>query len=700
MKSWEKRFKYIKLCLISPALEIFIDIIYITSFIIIFTYFWQNGKYYKDNQILKFTESYIDYNSFNDIKTPTEFEIYLSNLINKLFTINTNNEILPIFIPLNPIRLSQFSNKGCEENNFNYSCHRNFTCIINSLINAFYNQCGLRYIKNKVKYKENTEISENFDEIEMDPPPKQENKKLFLEDLVISLPGYYSKYDLLNGGEKIDLTNMNINQNISTIKNFIYDKNVKLIALQINLKVPSNNNYVDIILGLEMNQYFHDIKKIISIDVYNDYRPSNNMFLFIIYNFYFISTIINVVKLIYEMFVKIIWSVHLFFFLNEIFDVLFIIFSVFYITLDQKISFEPNLKEFETHLIYSSVRKYMKIIIYFLIISIPLRFISLISWCKWISQPFIILVKVLFRMLPGIILSFFLLFIFLIIFSRINHLIFQDIFSEYQTFYYCFLNIFNYKILNKLYDEKNNAKIFHNLAHSKYVFIILLFEYIFNLICFALLISLFVYLFKNAESIETPKQENEYLNKLKHIKERLNENFANENVDLFGIKKQILWLKLVNKSTNSLSDTNKYELILFKNSNQIISFLKYLFALKPELQFKNLVKKLNIVVEVDNYDNMSFMENEVIQINKLADWMTYVGTKILLIIYCQTNFSVNFQMKLYNTYNLIKFINNKEELEKIINEKDYGKFNVENSIEFTINSIKKNIMQSNFKYIK
>ena len=493
---------------------------------------------------------------------------------------------------------------------------------------------------------------------------------------------------------------MNINQNISTIKNFIYDKNVKLIALQINLKVPSNNNYVDIILGLEMNQYFHDIKKIISIDVYNDYRPSNNMFLFIIYNFYFISTIINVVKLIYEMFVKIIWSVHLFFFLNEIFDVLFIIFSVFYITLDQKISFEPNLKEFETHLIYSSVRKYMKIIIYFLIISIPLRFISLISWCKWISQPFIILVKVLFRMLPGIILSFFLLFIFLIIFSRINHLIFQDIFSEYQTFYYCFLNIFNYKILNKLYDEKNNAKIFHNLAHSKYVFIILLFEYIFNLICFALLISLFVYLFKNAESIETPKQENEYLNKLKHIKERLNENFANENVDLFGIKKQILWLKLVNKSTNSLSDTNKYELILFKNSNQIISFLKYLFALKPELQFKNLVKKLNIVVEVDNYDNMSFMENEVIQINRLADWMTYVGTKILLIIYCQTNFSVNFQMKLYNTYNLIKFINNKEELEKIINEKDYGKFNVENSIEFTINSIKKNIMQSNFKYIK
>ena len=686
MKSWDKRFKYIKLCLISPALEIFSNIIYISSYLIIFTYFWINGNYYNDNQVLKFTESYINYNSFNNISSPHDLEIYLSNLVNKLFTRDISAEVLPIFIPLNPIRLSQFSNKDCDESNFNISCYRNFTCVINSISKSFKNQCNLKYIKKKDTIEELTpESLENLEHFE-----KNKEKK-FLEDLVISFPGYYSKYDLLNDGENIDLTNINFNKNNSTIKKLIYDKNLKFISLQINLKFPSNNNFVDVILGLEMNRYFHEIKKIVSIDVYNGYRPSTNTFLFVMYNFYFVSALINVIKLIYEMVLKIIWSVHLFSFINEVFNILLIIFSIFYITLDKSISLEVNLNEFESHLIYSTVRRSIKIIIVFVLISIFLRIISLISWWKWISYPFVKVIKVLFRMSPGVIITFIIFFIFLLIFTIINYFIFQDIYPEYQSFYYSFLSSFDYKMLNKLYDKNNNAKIFHNLTFSHYVFVIILFQYIFILISFALFISIFVYLFKNASSIESPKNDNEYINKLIQIKEKLKENVSNENVDLFGIKKQVLWLKLANKSS-SISDTSKYELILFKNSNQVISFLKYLFALKPELQFKNLVKKLNIVVEVTNLNSIIW-ENEVAQINKLADWMTYVGCKILLIVYCHTNFSINFQMKLYNTYHLIKFINDKDELEKLITEKDYTKFNIENNCNFTLSSFKRNVLQ-------
>ena len=690
MKTWDKRFKYIKLCLISPALEIFSNIIYISSFIIIFTYFWMNGKYYNDNQVLKFTESYINYDSFNNITIPEDFEIYLSNLLNKLFTLNVNKEILPIFIPLNPIRLTQFANKDCDESNFNYTCYRNFTCVINSISKSFKNKCNLKYIKRRNKFEEMR--PDNFENIESFEKFKKNREEKFLEEIVVSFPGYYSKYDLLNDGETIDLTNLNFIQNISKIKTLIYDKNVKFITLQINLKLPSNNNFVDVILGLEMNRYFHEIKKIVSIDVYNGYRPSTNMVLFVFYNFYFISALINVIKLIYEMVLKFIWSIHIFSIINEIFNVLLTIFLIFYIILDKSLSLEVNLKEFESHLIYASVRKSIKIIIVFVLISISLRFISLISWWKWISNPFIKLIRVLFRMSPGVILSFGIFFIFLMIFTMINYFIFQDIFPEYQSIYYSFLNVFNYKLLNQLYNRNNNAKIFHNLTFSHFTCIIVFFQNVFILICLALSISIFVYLFKNASSIESPKNENEYLDKLMQIKDKLKDNIDNENVDLFGIKKQILWLKLSYKSS-SISDTGKYELILFKNSKQIISFLKYLFALKPELQFKNLVKKLNIVVEVTNLNNI-IRENEVSQINKLADWMTYVGCKILLIIYCQTNFSINFQMKLYNTYNLIKFINNKDELEKLMVEKDYSKFDIENNCEFTISSIKKNILEN------
>ncbi len=169
MKSFQKRLKYIKLCLISPALEIVINIIYIVSFIIIFIYFFLEGKYYNDNQILKFAESYIDYNTFNGINEADDFMNYLSSLVNKLYTIDINNKKLPIFIPLNPIRLSQFSNKGCKEEDFTYSCNKNFRCVINSLATSFKHLCGLRYT-NKIE-------EFNLDEIEEDDFDIKKKKK-------------------------------------------------------------------------------------------------------------------------------------------------------------------------------------------------------------------------------------------------------------------------------------------------------------------------------------------------------------------------------------------------------------------------------------------------------------------------------------------------------------------------------------------
>ena len=64
MKIWKNILIYIKLGLISPILEIIVNVIYIVSFLIIFAYFCENGKYYSDNQINKFIESYINYDDF------------------------------------------------------------------------------------------------------------------------------------------------------------------------------------------------------------------------------------------------------------------------------------------------------------------------------------------------------------------------------------------------------------------------------------------------------------------------------------------------------------------------------------------------------------------------------------------------------------------------------------------------------------
>ena len=179
---------------------------------------------------------------------------------------------------------------------------------------------------------------------------------------------------------------------------------------------------------------------------------------------------------------------------------------------------------------------------------------------------------------------------------------------------------------------------------------------------------------------------------MENLIEKLKENVEDKNVDLIGIKKQILYLKLTPKNL-ALNNTTKIELTIFKNSQQIISFLKYIFALKPEFQFKNLLSLLNIVIEVNHYDNFNW-NFDLKQIIYLIKWLTFIGCKIPLIIYCEPNFEKNYHLKLCRDYTLIKFVNDKNELENIMNKKDFGNFIIDNKFILTIKSKKKNKLKN------
>ena len=366
------------------------------------------------------------------------------------------------------------------------------------------------------------------------------------------------------------------------------------------------------------------------------------------------------------------------------------IFFILYINVDNDLELDFNLGKFKTHLVETTLIKDLKIIMTIVFIGIPIRFLSLMSWWKWLSAPFIKIANIFYRMFPSVLISFIVYMIFLIVFTITNYLIFQDIFTEYQTFFYSFVNSFNYRILSSLYKEDNNAKIFHNMTQSKYVFVFLLFEYVFILMSFCILISSFVHIYKKALSIEEPKQESEYLSKMDNLIEKLKENVDEKNIELIGIKKQILYLKLTPK--NLVQNSTKIEITIFKNSSQIISFLKYIFVLKPELQFKNLLSLLNIVIEVNHYDNYNW-KFDLKQIEYLINWLTFVGCKIPLIIYCEPNFEKNYHLKLCKDYTLIKFVNDKKELEIIMNKKDFGNFIIDNKVALTIKSKKKNMLK-------
>ena len=678
MKIWKNKLIYIKLGLISPVLEIIVNTIYILSFILIFYYFCSNGKYYNDNQISKFTESYINYENFKNINSPSDLKTYIEDLTSKLFNSNPSTEKIPIFMPLNPIRITRFINNYCKEENYLTTCNNNFQCVINSMSNSFKDKCGEKYSNANNADEDNNNAN---------------SKKLFLESLVNNFKGYYSNYDLLHGGRSVEITNHNINNKIDEIDDFITNKNVKFISIEINLKSPINNNYIDIILGLEMYEYFHDIKKILSINIFNTYsRPKENYFLYILVYIYMVTIIINIIKLVYEIMVKPVFSIHIFVLLNEACNTLLFIFLILFINVDKNLDINLNLAKFNSHLVETTMIYDLKIIMIIVFLGIPVRVLSVVSWWKWFSAPFIKVANIFFRMFPSVIISFFVALIFLVVFTITNYLMFQDIFTQYQTFYDSFLNVFNFRILSSLYIEENNSKIFHNMTQSKYTFILLLFEYVFFLLSFCIIISSFIHLYKKANSIEEPKQECEYLNKMDNLIEKLKENVEDKNVDLIGIKKQILYLKLTPKNL-ALNNTTKIELTIFKNSQQIISFLKYIFALKPELQFKNLLSLLNIVIEVNHYDNFNW-NFDLKQIIYLIKWLTFIGCKIPLIIYCEPNFEKNYHLKLCRDYTLIKFVNDKNELENIMNKKDFGNFIIDNKFILTIKSKKKNKLKN------
>ena len=678
MKIWKNKLIYIKLGLISPVLEIIVNTIYILSFILIFYYFCSNGKYYNDNQISKFTESYINYENFKNINSPSDLKTYIEDLTSKLFNSNPSTEKIPIFMPLNPIRITRFINNYCKEENYLTTCNNNFQCVINSMSNSFKDKCGEKYSNANNADEDNNNAN---------------SKKLFLESLVNNFKGYYSNYDLLHGGRSVEITNHNINNKIDEIDDFFTNKNVKFISIEINLKSPINNNYIDIILGLEMYEYFHDIKKILSINIFNTYsRPKENYFLYILVYIYMVTIIINIIKLVYEIMVKPVFSIHFFVLLNEACNTLLFIFLILFINVDKNLDINLNLAKFNSHLVETTMIYDLKIIMIIVFLGIPVRVLSVVSWWKWFSAPFIKVANIFFRMFPSVIISFFVALIFLVVFTITNYLMFQDIFTQYQTFYDSFLNVFNFRILSSLYIEENNSKIFHNMTQSKYIFILLLFEYVFFLLSFCIIISSFIYLYKKANSIEEPKQESEYLNKMENLIEKLKENVEDKNVDLIGIKKQILYLKLTPKNL-ALNNTTKIELTIFKNSQQIISFLKYIFALKPELQFKNLLSLLNIVIEVNHYDNFNW-NFDLKQIIYLIKWLTFIGCKIPLIIYCEPNFEKNYHLKLCRDYTLIKFVNDKNELENIMNKKDFGNFIIDNKFILTIKSKKKNKLKN------
>ena len=115
---WQLIFAYVKLILVHPAVEITISIIYLVTTIILGFIIFKESSQYDNHDTLNIAQSYINYNDFNQIKTPTQFKTYLEALLDKLYILNPAGQEIPIFIPISPIRVNYFENENeCNEKN-------------------------------------------------------------------------------------------------------------------------------------------------------------------------------------------------------------------------------------------------------------------------------------------------------------------------------------------------------------------------------------------------------------------------------------------------------------------------------------------------------------------------------------------------------------------------------------------------------
>ena len=638
-----KGLTYIKLTLVSPQLEIITNLIYIISFLSLAANYTYMGINYSNYEITKMTEKYFELETFNQINNDVQFIKYLEFIINQLFTFNPNQN-LPIFIPLDPLRLTKFTlhPQHCNDKLSHINpCYNNSTCTVETFISV-YNQtnCGQPY-----------------------SPQRNASKQSSFSGFVSTFYGEYGQYNLETEGEHIDFTVDEFNANTTRYEDFIQsNKGLKFIVIQSNLYIPSNDNYVYIIAGIEMVNYFTHTFPIFKSTVYRAFNPNNDAEFMIIYVLYSCSVILIIIKLLYEINLKPVLSIHFFMIINEVLNLVILIFTAFYL----KTCNDDDIYKFtvfHSKLPLICIRKYLIVFISLNMICIPFRIISLISWCKQLSAHVVKYLGIVFRMSVGIVVVVLIIMIFLFMFALMNYTLYNEVSAEYKDIYSSFISIFNFAVVERLI--KDNYKVKHSLSHSSYYIIINWIQLSSCVVLCCIFVATMCLLFKRASAVEEENEENKILTKINEIEDVIKETPCIVDNNIQHIHKRILWLNLTGDTNLYYVFRSKSNIVLMSNVSHVLSFLKVLFVLKPEMQYQNLKDKYGILIEI-KVEHKQISPNDLCEIDILLDWLTFVGVKIPVMVYSPNVFERNVKMKMLSYYPNIYISNDNNDINHFV----------------------------------
>ena len=560
-----KNVKYIKLCIISAQYEILVNLTYIISFFLFVFNFVSQGNYFSNYELRRMISSDFDESTFLKIETQSDFLSYLDFLVYQLYQYDPSNNgnKIPIYIPLGNIRLKKYSNDPSK---------------CSSIISRIANK---PYINTDDTIKTLYDIyadSASFCGDTYDGGINSEYYNSKYRKLEKKFMGKYSSYYIYSKGQNLDFNIDGYTQNFTSIHDFIInDKDIKFIAIIFNLYFPQNDNYATILAGIEMVNQFSFPYKIFNSSILKK-QDFGYVYLLIPYILFSISVALNVIKLLYEMNVKFIFSVHLLSFFHEIINLVLIAFvAIYFSSTNEQVFFDDDsydIKEpvFHDFTIMFSIRSYCYIIFSFLLMTIPFRFFSLISWYPKLSGFIIQYICVIFRILPGMLIHLTILILLLIVFSIMNFFMFNGQFMLLENILATFCDLFN---INSIKIMNNSEILDHSIGNNRYFLLYNYLENIIKLYFIGILISTLTFLLRKSIKLENEKESNDIMNKLNDIENKLTSEVHQIDSAFKDFQKQILWLNIGNKPDlfNNYSASNK-RLLIFTKSQQIISFLK------------------------------------------------------------------------------------------------------------------------------
>jgi hypothetical protein len=678
----KRQIKYLKLCLISPWYEQIVNLLYLISlplFAINIIQLTRDGSVasFTNYEVTEKVSVTFHEELFKTISTPEEFTSYLENLLNILYS----SSLIPVSKGNSTSSISAFKNQTIQNSNFftasNIQPYPYFITLGNvRMIKYSLNSqlCKLKidkYTERETLYytiRNNSKCFSRYSaEIgEKNTTYKKSTSKSIFDSFVKSLPAKFSSYDLISDGQYVDLNLTEYTNNPEYYKNFLNDPNMKFLVLIFNIYSVYSDNYVNVVAGVEMLQYFTYTHNIFTSSIFSQF-DEHDLVLFINYVVLITCSVLNILKLIYEMNLKLQIVVHLCLLMHEVINFAMIVFFTIFMTASKDLNISMSQTEHVCFISLISIKSFLMVMLSLAIFSYPFRLVSFLSWFKLKSKHLTMYLNVIFRMLPGVLILTLTFSLFTVCFSFMLYMVYNEYFQAYSTYSSSLVNLFN--LMQSIKEFYENPRLIYSLnLSSLYIFYNTLITIAFFVIIFTT-IATYTYLFKKASVLEVKKDEDEVITKLEELKDMIESLSKQEETekdkDDSKSRRQIIWLCLTNDNeTYNEKSADNYKIMLFTSSTQIIAFLKYLFAIKPKMQFENLDKKFAILVECKAQPgNCSLIrEKDLDQIDVLFDWLNFAGCRIPVAIYNSFNLDRNLKMSISSTYWNCDFISTKGEI--------------------------------------